>query len=170
MSRIDPFFRTRAPHRSSYLESLHRQWTPPERDDFAFQKALTFREREKAKYRALDQENATLKQTLERYRTQHEGAMNRVRQIEELFDKLSKQKPKDANRPKPGDSGDSVPRVPRDVKAVANEEHAGVSEQVLPSDVGGQAEEHAAEGSESRSGVGDEHSDEPEGTVPDGGQ
>lgn len=167
MSRIDPFFRTRAPHRSSYLESLHRQWTPPERDDLAFQKALTFREREKAKYRAMDTENAKLKAELTQIRTQHTGAMARVREIEALFDKLSKQP---RNAPTPVDARSAEPSGARDDEAATLDEPTDVPGQVLHADVGGSAAQHTAEGSEQRSGSGDDAGDESEGAVRDGDQ
>jgi hypothetical protein len=191
-NRRDPFFEARSPLQSSYLESLHRTFSGPaklpKRNEEAYNRALKFRQDEKARYAKMDRENARLRQLTDTLNSE-------VHEIKSLWGELSKQHadaernwkrlhqrngPADAVKLPTGtgdvsDSGAGVgqrtkartpgggnsDRVVADSKDDAKGATSGrVQREVLPPDARGQADEHAPEGSE-RGGGPDTASEEP---------
>ena len=98
--RPDPFFATRKPHSQGYLESLHRTYGEPKgalprRDDDAFQRAMAFREQEKAHYKTLEQENRRLMAMVEEMQRSNTELASETDKIKALFAQLSKPKTED---------------------------------------------------------------------------
>lgn len=95
LNRPDPFFATATPHRTEYLESLHRTYGEPigalpKRDEQQFARAMAFREKEKAKYRGIEDENTTLKAEIERLTATQTELREETERIKGLWEQLSK--------------------------------------------------------------------------------
>jgi len=106
LGRPEPFFTTERPHKTNFLESLHRTYggesSLPERDDAAFKKALEFRQKEKDKYKAIEQRSIEVSGEMERLRMESSSlreANNNLKtetdRIKVLWEQLSKQTPVD---------------------------------------------------------------------------
>ena len=130
MNRPDPFFGASGPHTNSYLESLHRQWGSPEthlprRDDETFERAMHFRNQEKAKYKMIEEDNDRLKNDVQREAEKLQQLTAEHERIKQLFEQLSKPKTPDVEprshvptastrsvRAGSADSGNEVARDP----------------------------------------------------------
>ena len=94
LGREDPFFATAAPHKTHFLESLHRAYggpqSLPQRDEASFQRALQFRQAEKTHYHGLEAENLTLKEQLEATKKANAALKDETEKIRSLWEQLSK--------------------------------------------------------------------------------
>jgi|TARA_B100000073_G_scaffold300289_1_gene266656 hypothetical protein len=153
MFRTDPFFTTH-PQRRNYLESLYRTYSVPpsalpKRDNEEFVRALQHRNQEKAYWKRVEEERDALKQELKVLGTEQQ-------KMHELFDKLSKSLANGTPTSSRG-ADSSVPDRSTNDDNVSTEQAKGSvpAEVLLRGDVGGQGDEHGAEGPEPGSGSGE---------------
>jgi len=169
---------------ANYLESLHRTYNKPlpKRNDGDFERALDFRNKEKAHYSKLTEENDKLRYLLQqakrdhsellfdadKLRTSWETSNHRIREYEEL--NLSKSNV-DADVPTAGSSSNVHDHVEVQNTGRGNDGSVGsegkgrgkggddeVPGKVLSADLpdsSGHAEEHASEGRQSEDRAGD---------------
>ena len=113
LGREDPFFATTAPHKTHFLESLHRAYggpqSLPQRDEASFQRALQFRQAEKTHYQGLEAENLTLKEQLEATKNANAALKDETEKIRSLWEQLSKVNTNESGSP----ASETEPRVVR---------------------------------------------------------
>ncbi|MAH41475.1 MAG: hypothetical protein CMO41_04430 [Verrucomicrobiales bacterium] len=95
MQRPDPFFQTHKPHKNGYLESLHRTYGEPKsalptRGDALYQRALEFRQNEKAKYSQIEADARTAREEADTLRARYNALQTETQEIKRLFEQLSK--------------------------------------------------------------------------------
>lgn len=116
MRRTDPFFQGQRPHKNGYLESLHRTYGEPvsalpSRGDVLFERALKFRQDEKARYAEIERQAHSAKEHAALIDSRYEALQAETQQIKALFEQLSKHHDSNGVRtssdPDPGVGGPS---------------------------------------------------------------
>lgn len=184
MRRVDPFFHGQKPHKNGYLESLHRTYGEPpsalpSRGDVLFERALKFRQDEKAKYAEIERQAHSAKQHAALAENRYEALQAETQQMKVLFEELSKLHHEkngsvasssragtgDASGERNGDDqhadgggggggGDGTVPLPDVGKEAGKGVRGDVPDAILPTsgDVRGRVEEHTPQGSEPGSG------------------
>lgn len=136
---------------NSYLEDLHRTYKAlPTRNNATFEKAMQFREREKAQLDAVVQENEDLRTSLAEYKRLATESTTLLKSQRESIDSLKSKLTTNgasASRSDRRFGDDGVPPLQKSVNEAS--EGSSLQRKVLPTDIHGarrQGTEHADEG------------------------